>query len=103
VPDLIGLPHAVLAASHDGQRVVHGVESEGVRLRAPIQTTDPAALAAYAGELRPVVASLRALAEDATARPALRVHSRAYLRRDMLRDLRELEARLDAAALPPAP
>jgi hypothetical protein len=71
---------------------------ERLRLRAPVLTTDPAALAAYAGELRPVVAKLRALAEDATARPSQRIHSRALLRRDILRGIRELEARLDAAA-----
>jgi hypothetical protein len=68
------------------------------RLRAPVQTTDPAALAAYAYELRPVVASLRALAEDATVPPSKRVHSRAFLRSEMLKALRVLEARLDAAA-----
>jgi len=68
------------------------------RLRAPVETTDPAALAAYAGELRPVVASLRALAEDATAAPSQRVHARAFLRRELLRGIRELEARIDAAA-----
>ncbi|MRG93883.1 hypothetical protein [Polyangium spumosum] len=68
------------------------------RLRAPVETTDPAALAAYAGELRPVVANLRALAEDATAAPSQRVHARAYLRRELLRGIRELEARIDTAA-----
>jgi hypothetical protein len=75
---------------------------ERLRLRAPVVTTDPEGLAAYAGELRPVVMLLRELAEDATAPSDKRVHSRAFLRRDMLRALRELEARLDAAA-PPAP
>jgi hypothetical protein len=73
---------------------------EQERLRAPVVTTDPAALAAYAGELRPVVASLRAPAEDATARPSLRIHSRALLRRDMMKNLRALEARIDAADPP---
>ena len=69
-------------------------------LRAPVETTDPAALAAYAKQLRPVVASLRTLAEDATApRP---VYSREHLRSEMLKALRVVEARLDAAA-PPAP
>ncbi|MRG95769.1 hypothetical protein [Polyangium spumosum] len=67
------------------------------RLRAPVETTDPAALAAYAGTLRPVVASLRALVEDATAAPSQRVHARAFLRREILRGIRELEARIDAA------
>jgi hypothetical protein len=74
---------------------------ERLRLRTPVQTTDPAALAAYATELRPVVLLLRELAEDATAPSDKRVHSRAFLRRDMLRALRELEARLDAATAPP--
>ncbi len=71
-------------------------------LRAPVETTDPAALAAYANELRPVVASLRTLAEDATVRPSKRVHSRAFLRSEMLKAVRVLEARLDAAAPPEA-
>lgn len=73
------------------------------RLHAPVATSDPAALAAYAAELRPVVASLRELAEDATVRPAQRVHGRLYLRQAMLRRLRELEARLEAAAPAPVP
>lgn len=72
-----------------------------VRLRAPVQTTDPAALAAYVGELRPVLAKLRALADDATVRPAQRVHSRAILRGGSFRGIRELEARFDAPAHPP--
>jgi len=68
------------------------------RLRAPVETTDPAALAAYASALRPVVATLRALAEDATLPASKRVHGRLYLRGAMLKSLRALEARLDAAA-----
>jgi hypothetical protein len=75
---------------------------ERERLRALVQTTDPAALAAFADELRPVVAGLRALAEDATAAPSKRVHSRTFLRSGMLKGLRTLEARLGAAA-PPVP
>ncbi|MDC0747358.1 hypothetical protein [Polyangium mundeleinium] len=75
---------------------------ERERVRATVHTTDPAALAAYAGALRPVVASLRTLVEDATAAPSKRVHARAFLRREILRGIRELEARIDAAA-PPAP
>jgi hypothetical protein len=67
-----------------------------------VQTTDPAALAAYAAELRPVVTSLRALTEDATAAPAKRVHSRAYLRSSMLKGIRALEARIDVAAPEPS-
>ena len=71
---------------------------ERARLRAPVETTDPAALAAYAGTLRPIVAGLRTLVEDATAAPSKRVHARAFLRREMLRGIRELETRIDAAA-----
>jgi hypothetical protein len=71
---------------------------ERERIRAAVETTDPAGLAAYAGELRPVVTSLRALTEDATAAPDKRVHSRAFLRKEMLKGIRELEARLDVAA-----
>ena len=71
---------------------------ERERIRAAVQTTDPAALAAFAGTLRPVVTNLRTLVEDATAAPSKRVHARAFLRREMLKGLRELEARIDAAA-----
>jgi hypothetical protein len=74
---------------------------ERERIRAAVETSDPAALAAYAGLLRPVVASLRTLAEDATAAPSKRVHARAFLRRELLKGIRELEARIDAAS--PAP
>jgi hypothetical protein len=65
-------------------------------LRAPVETTDPAALSAYAAELRPIVATLRELTEDATAKRP--VYSREYLRDEMLKALRVVEARLDAAA-----
>ena len=41
---------------------------------------------------------LRTIAEEATDRPAVRVHSRVFLRRAMLKRLRELEARLDVVA-----
>ena len=67
------------------------------RIRSAIQTTDPAALAAYAELLRPVVTNLRALVEDATATPGDRLHSRVFLRREALKRLRELEARIEAA------
>ena len=63
-----------------------------------METTDPAALAAYAGELRPLVEEARALADEATLPPGQRVHSRAFLRRRALKVLRELAARVDAAA-----
>ena len=65
-------------------------------LRTPVQTSDPAALAAYAAELRPLVSSLRAFAEDATA--ARPVYSREHQRSEMLKAIRVLEARLEAAA-----
>ena len=39
---------------------------------------------------------MRALAEDATAPAAQRIHSRLYLRRGLLKSLREREARLHA-------
>lgn len=73
---------------------------ERERIRASVQTTDPAALAAYAELLRPVVTNLRALAEDATATPDQRVHSRVYLRREILKALREIEARIEVATTP---
>ena len=65
-------------------------------LRRPVETTDPAALATYAGELRPVVATIRTFAEDATA--AKPVYSREHSREQMLKALRVLETRLDVAA-----
>jgi hypothetical protein len=71
---------------------------ERERIRAAVQTTDPAALAAYARVLRPVVTNLRTLIEDATAEPSKRVHARSYLRRELLKGIRELEARIEAAA-----
>lgn len=64
-------------------------------LRAPVQTTDPAALAAYAKTLRPAVATLRTFAEDATA--AKPVYSREHSREQMLKALRVVETRLDVA------
>lgn len=65
------------------------------RLRAPVATTDPAALAGFAAELRPIVATLRTFAEDATsARP---VYSREHSREKMLKALRVVETRLDVA------
>ena len=70
---------------------------ERERIRAAVQTTDPAALAAYARLLRPVVTNLRALVEDATATPDERAHSRVFLRRETSKSIRELEARIDAA------
>ncbi len=71
---------------------------ERERIRAAVQTTDPAALAACAELLRPVVVNLRALVEDATAPPSDRLHSRVFLRREALKRLRELEARIEVAS-----
>ena len=73
---------------------------ERERIRAAVETTDPGALAAYAALLRPVVANLRSLAEDATAPPGDRVHSRVYLRREILKGLREIETRIQVASNP---
>jgi hypothetical protein len=75
---------------------------ERERIRAAIQTTDPAALAAYAELLRPVVTNLRTLVEDATATPDKRVHSRVFLRREILKGLREIETRIEVATTPQA-
>lgn len=73
---------------------------ERERIRAAVQTSDPAALAAYAELLRPVIANLRALVEDATATPSKRIHSRVFLRHEALKRLRELEVRIDVATQP---
>jgi hypothetical protein len=70
---------------------------ERARIHAAIETSDPAALATYADLLRPVVMNLRSLAEDATATPDKRVHSRVFLRREILKSLREIEARIEIA------
>ena len=70
---------------------------ERERIRTAVQTTDPAALAAYAGLLRPVVASIRTLVEDATSAPDKRIHSRVFLRREILKALREIETRIEVA------
>lgn len=73
---------------------------ERERIRAAVQTSDPTALAAYAELLRPVVTNLRALVEDATAAPNKRVHSRVFLRREILKGLREIETRIEVATTP---
>ena len=73
---------------------------ERERIRAAVQTSDPAALATFAELLRPVVAKLRVHAEDATATPDQRVHSRVFLRREILKGLREIETRIEVAATP---
>lgn len=70
---------------------------ERERIRTAVQTTDPVSLAAYAELLRPVVTKLRAHAEDATTTPDQRVHSRVFLRREILKALREIETRIEVA------
>lgn len=70
---------------------------ERERIRTAVQTTDPAALAAYAELLRPVVTNIRTLVEDATAEPSKRIHARSFLRREILKSLREIEARIAVA------
>lgn len=70
-------------------------------------TTDAAeALAAFAETLDPIVATLRAGILDATGAPSLRVHSRKFLRDNMLRAIRSLEEHVALAwsqAVPKAP
>lgn len=68
------------------------------RLRRPVETTDPAGLAAYAAELRPVLGRVLALADDATLPDDQRIYSRAYARRGIMKGLHEIEARIEAAA-----
>jgi hypothetical protein len=72
-------------------------ERERRRALAAVDMADPAQRATWGGELVPVVATLRQLADEATARPADRTHSRHFLRRSLFKALRELEARLDVA------
>jgi hypothetical protein len=68
------------------------------RANAHTRANVPIELTAYASALRPLVAQIRKLADDATAAPGERVHTRGYLRGKVLRALRELEVHLDAAA-----
>lgn len=75
---------------------------ERERIRAAIQTSDPVALAAYAESIRPVVTNLRSLVEDATAEPSKRIHARSFLRREILKNLREIEALIEVATTPTA-
>ncbi|HRI68839.1 MAG TPA: hypothetical protein PK156_31635 [Polyangium sp.] len=42
---------------------------------------------------------IRTLAEDATAAPSKRVHARSYLRREILKGLREIETRIEVAII----
>ena len=68
-------------------------------LRAPVETlSDPAALARYAAELRPVVATIRSFAEDATAGEASSdSRERTEPGAESLKALRVVETRLDVA------
>jgi hypothetical protein len=68
------------------------------RQRRLIDTNDPTALVEWGRALRSVVERFRTLVQDATSRPVDRVHGRLYLRGVVLKDIRELENRLDAMA-----
>jgi hypothetical protein len=68
------------------------------RANAYLRANVPTDLAAYAAALRPAVATLRRLADEATARPSVRVYTRTHVRRGILRALRELETRIEAVA-----
>ena len=96
------VPHAPIHGQTNGHATSHAPRNPpGRRSGAAPTTTDPAGLAAWAATLLPVVGDLRLLAEDATAVPTQRVHSRLYLRRRLLKSLRELEASLHATETPP--
>lgn len=77
---------------------------------APVDLADPAAIAAWITTARQRVDSMRAPAIEATTRKAHRKHSRRFLRRSLVRAIRDLEAMLAALAprseavtlLPPA-
>ena len=71
------------------------------RDRRPVDTTSPAALAAWARDARDLTREIRLFAEDATMPSGERLHARVYLRKMICRRLRELDARIDALA--PAP
>lgn len=74
--------------------------SRRARILSKVPLSDAASLAVA---LRPLMAELRALAEDATADPSKRIHARAFLRQALLRSFREVESHLDvAAALAPS-
>jgi hypothetical protein len=60
------------------------------RANAYLRANTPRDVGPFAAALRPVVATLRKLTEEATGRPSVRVHSRTHLRRGILRALREL-------------
>ena len=72
---------------------------ERARLRVPVDRTDPQAIATWADNLRPLVVTLRGLAEEATLPPAHRTYTRLFVRRRLLRAILDLDARLDAVAV----
>jgi len=80
---------------------------ERERLRAPVDITSPAALIVWAHSLRPLVTGIRKLADEGTLPPAQRTYGRRFVRRGIMKSLRELEARLAVVAppldFPPAP
>ena len=68
------------------------------RLSEPVSPDDPAAVRAWAEEIGAIVALIRPLAEDATARKGHRVRSRRFLRASLCHRLRALEQRVGALA-----
>jgi hypothetical protein len=77
---------------------VSGAAKERARLRVPIDRADPQAMTAWIHGLRPLVADIRGLAEEATLPPAHRRYARVFLRRRLLRAVLAMEARLEAVA-----
>ena len=70
------------------------------RMRLPVDRTDPEAITAWAHAVRPIVVDIRGLAEEATLPPAERRYTRLFLRRRILKAILDLDARLDAVAVP---
>lgn len=65
-------------------------------LTTKIDPTDPAAIAAWIAALRSTLATIHSLAIDASAPKAQRVHSRTYLRRSLVKEIKAARAALDA-------
>jgi hypothetical protein len=61
-----------------------------------LDTTDPAALAAWVTTLRSTLDAIHSHAIDATAPKHQRVHSRAFLRRSMVKAAKVAREHLDA-------
>lgn len=68
------------------------------RDRAPMATSSPADVAAWARAARGLARDIRELAEDATAPRGERRQSRTFLRKMICRRLRDLDAKIDALA-----